>query len=106
MVFLWYIRNESIQKNSDVSNIVLIICIFVMMCCLIAADDLISLVQLVLNNAAIAAESEDLVAAGHLWGKMAEAPGRWEGKEWGLLALAAADNVALCLESYADHIAE
>jgi alpha-glucan,water dikinase len=71
-----------------------------------APDDLWALAQLVLDNAAIAAESKALVAAGDLWRRAGAAPGRWESREWGLQALAAADHAALCLSAYADGLTE
>jgi alpha-glucan,water dikinase len=68
-------------------------------------DELLGMVQMVLDNAGVAAESEELAACGALWRRVGETPGRWSDRGWGQLALAAADNVALCLEGYADGIA-
>lgn len=70
----------------------------------LSRDDLITLVGLVLDNAVIASESEELSAAHALWNRLLGAPGRWEEAQWGALALAAADNVSLCLEAFADGI--
>ncbi|KAL4424419.1 hypothetical protein ABPG77_005662 [Micractinium sp. CCAP 211/92] len=68
-------------------------------------DDLINLIILVLDNASVAAESEELRQCMALWRRVQEGAGgdRW-GRDWSLLAMAAADNTALCLEHYCDSI--
>ncbi|PSC73883.1 ABC transporter A family member 2 isoform B [Micractinium conductrix] len=96
-----------------------------------SADDIIALTILVLDNASVSAESNELRQCLDLWRRVQEGGGgewrggvdgrggerrlrldlwrrvqegggeRW-GREWALLALAAADNTALCLENYCD----
>jgi hypothetical protein len=73
-----------------------------------AGDDLINLIVLVLDNASVAAESSELDQCLALWRRLQEqgegAGPRW-GADWALLAMAAADNTALCLEHYCDTLA-
>lgn len=61
-----------------------------------------------LDNASVAAESAELDQCLALWRRLqdhGEAAGpRW-GADWALLAMAAADNTALCLEHYCDTLA-
>ncbi|GAB4821271.1 hypothetical protein N2152v2_008317 [Parachlorella kessleri] len=68
-----------------------------------SGDDLLELVALVLNNATVASESEELAQCYRLWERVKGEP-RWS-PQWALLAMAAADNTALCLEHYMDGIA-
>ena len=69
-------------------------------------DDLLNLVLLVLENASIALENEDIHSSLALMRRVAngEPHGRWTGQEWGKAAFAASDYVTLCLESHADQI--
>jgi len=66
-------------------------------------NDQINLLVLVLENACIASESEELGKALAFWKKVTNME-RWTG-DWAKLALAAADNTALVLENYMDTIA-
>ncbi|PRW45423.1 Carbohydrate-Binding Module Family 45 [Chlorella sorokiniana] len=70
-------------------------------------DDLINLVVLVLDNASVSSESQELRQCLDLWRRIQEGGGaeRWS-RDWALLALAAADNTALCLEHYCDALAQ
>lgn len=70
----------------------------------LSGDDLVALVTLVLENASIAGESDELTQCFALWQRVRDAEGRWS-PEWAQLAMAAADNAALCLEHYCDTIA-
>lgn len=70
----------------------------------LADDDVINLVGLVLDNAIIGANNPELEAATAQWWKVAGRGDRWQSKEWGKVAMAAADFTALCLEGYADDI--
>eukprot|EP00882_Tetradesmus_deserticola_P000936 GHRQ01001016.1.p1 GENE.GHRQ01001016.1~~GHRQ01001016.1.p1 ORF type:complete len:749 (+),score=345.34 GHRQ01001016.1:55-2301(+) len=67
----------------------------------LSRDSLVDMVGMVLDNAGIACESEDLQQCGRLWGRVATAGNRWAG-EWGLQALAAAQRLQLSLAGYAD----
>jgi alpha-glucan,water dikinase len=46
-------------------------------------------------------ESEDLEQCNRLWGRLQSAEGRW-GREWGLVALAAAQRLEVSLAAFAD----
>lgn len=63
---------------------------------------MVALIQLVLENASVAAESEDLGAALSFWRRVASGE-RWT-QDWAQLAMAGADFTALCLEHYSDQI--
>uniref|UniRef100_A0A383WLS7 Uncharacterized protein n=1 Tax=Tetradesmus obliquus TaxID=3088 RepID=A0A383WLS7_TETOB len=67
----------------------------------LSRDNLVDMVGMVLENAGIACESDDLQQCGRLWGRVASADNRWSG-EWGLQALAAAQRLELSLAGYAD----
>jgi alpha-glucan,water dikinase len=67
-------------------------------------DDVISLIGLVLDNATVVGDNEELMAATAQWHRVASHGDRWGNKEWGKMALAAADFTALCLEGFADDI--
>lgn len=66
-------------------------------------DDLVSLLALVLENACIASESDDLCRSRELWRRVADGD-RWSS-DWAQLALAAADHTSLSLQYYMDTIA-
>ena len=68
-----------------------------------AGDDLVGLITLVLEDATVAGDSEELAQCFELWQKVRDQP-RWT-TEWAQLAMAAADNTALCLEHHCDTIA-
>lgn len=59
-----------------------------------------------LDNASVAGESAELQQCMATWRRLQEGGGgeRW-GRDWSLLAMAAADNTALCLEHYCDALA-
>ncbi|KAK9862996.1 hypothetical protein WJX84_004122 [Apatococcus fuscideae] len=65
-------------------------------------DDIVEMVTLVLKNAIIASENEDLVQCWRLWERL-RSEQRWT-PEWGLRALAAAQRTELALASFADTI--
>lgn len=67
-------------------------------------DDAVALIGLVLDNAIVAGDNEELMAATAQWHRVASREDRWQSKEWGKMALAAADFTALCLEGFADDI--
>ncbi|KAF6251712.1 glutathione synthetase ATP-binding domain-like protein [Scenedesmus sp. NREL 46B-D3] len=67
----------------------------------LSRDSLVDMVGMVLDNAGIACESEDLQQCGRLWGRVASAGDRWSGG-WGLQALAAAQRLEVSLAGYAD----
>lgn len=69
-----------------------------------SGDDLINLIGLTLNNAAVASESEALHAACGFWNKASSSQDRWANREWAMMALAATEHAALCLEDFADSI--
>ncbi|KAI3425011.1 hypothetical protein D9Q98_008393 [Chlorella vulgaris] len=71
-----------------------------------SGDDIIALAVLVLDNASVAGESAELQQCMATWRRLQEGGGgeRW-GRDWSLLAMAAADNTALCLEHYCDALA-
>ncbi|XP_024523543.1 alpha-glucan water dikinase 2 [Selaginella moellendorffii] len=65
-------------------------------------DDLCELLSLVLENCCIDAESEELNMCLKYWNKVKAEP-RWTST-WALLAMSAADRIALSVEDYMDHI--
>lgn len=62
-----------------------------------------ALVQLVLDNATVATESEEFSACLAFWRKASDLP-RWSAS-WATPVMAASEHTALCLESYMDRIA-
>ena len=72
------------------------------------ADDLLNLAVLVLENAAIALDCDEILQSFNLIRRIAngEPQGRWSGRTWGMAAYAATDFVNLSLEAYADRIVE
>eukprot|EP00898_Chlorokybus_atmophyticus_P007825 jgi/Chlat1/8043/Chrsp73S00600 len=66
----------------------------------LSGDSLVDLIGLVLENGCIGAESVDIAQCLHLWNKI-KSETRWS-KEWSLKAKAAADRIALSLQTYMD----
>ncbi|KAI8469254.1 MAG: glutathione synthetase ATP-binding domain-like protein [Monoraphidium minutum] len=67
----------------------------------LSGDSLLDMGSLVLRNALLTFDSEDLAQCRDLWGRLAGAEGRW-GRDWALAALAAAQRTEISLSSFAD----
>lgn len=69
----------------------------------LSGDDVVEMVTLVLQNATIAGESEDLNQVCRLWERLRGESGRWT-RDWALVGLAAAQRAQLSVSAYADAI--